>query len=142
MMKRSVIWAGCLALLLVGCASHGKKKLSYADYPVHVYDQPFDLVFKTAFDVLSTQEGWIMNPTDKTEGTITMTSTTYANWWADLDNQKAQFIVKHVNRKQTSLEFDPAHSTCRDYRCHVLLEKVDHVLSELPAHVEVPKQQS
>ena len=137
MIKR-ILWVGCLMFLAVGCA-HGKKKLSYADYPVHVYEQPFDLVYKTAIDILAVEPGWILNPTDKSAGIISLTSTTYANIMS-LDAQKAQFVVRSVNRKQTSIEFDPAHSVCRDYNCHKLLEKINLAVSVLPARIEVPKQ--
>ena len=140
-MKQITLWASCLLLLMtVGCAS-SNKKLNPEDYPMHVYDQPFDLVFKRAMEVLGSQPGWILNPTNKAAGVIELTGTTYATWM-DVDNQRARFIVRHVNRTQTSFEFDAAGSVCKDNSCHKLLDNVNQVLSALPPHIEVTKQQS
>ena len=137
-MRKSIVLIGCMALLLaVGCASN-KKKLSYADYPVYTYEQPYDLVYKKALDILSDQPGWILETTDKNEGIIRLASTQYANI-LDMDTQKGQFVVKMVSRKETSIEFDPEHSNCRDNNCRIMLQGINKVLKELPPHIEIPK---
>ena len=140
-MKQIIAWGSCLVFLVTGCASTNKK-LDPTDYPVHTYQQPFDLVFKKALDVLSQQEGWIIEPTRKGDGIIELSGTKYTNYWMDMDIQKARFIVKNVGRTQTSVELDVDHSVCKDKNCLKLLEKVDEVVSALPPPKEPSKPQA
>ena len=139
MMKKVIIWASCLVLLITACSSAGKKK-DYASYPVHVYNQPYDFIYKHTLDILGTRDGWILEPTDKTEGIIEIGGTRFGNA-IDMDTEKGRFIIRRISGAQTSVEFDEKNSHCRDNSCRMILEEIDKVLSALPPHQEVQKQQ-
>ncbi len=134
MMKQIKVW-GWIAVfffLATGCATLKPKHL---EYPVHVYEQPFDLVYLKAYETLDANSDWIPDYTDKAKGVIEFRSLKYANIF-DLDKQNAYFIVKMVDRKHTSIEIDPSQSTCKDDSCFELLKSVDAVLSRLPKRKE------
>lgn len=136
---KQVAWASCLALVLItGCASN-EKAMNPADFPTHVYKQPYDLVYKKALDVLGAQSGWILDPTNKAEGTIDLQGTGYGNV-LDMDNQKARFIIKSVNRALTSVGFDAGYSACKSDGCQKMYNQLDKVLGTLPPAQEVPEK--
>ncbi|MBI4388184.1 MAG: hypothetical protein HY582_03995 [Candidatus Omnitrophica bacterium] len=125
-------WVAVFIFLASGCASLKPKHL---EYPVHVYEQPFDLVYLRMYETLDANNDWIPYRTDKAKGVIEFRSLKYANIF-DLDKQNAYFIVKMVDRKHTSVEIDPSQSTCKDNSCFELLKSVHTVLSELPKRKE------
>ncbi len=125
-----------LFLFVAGCASLKPKHL---EYPVYVYEQPFDLVYLRAYETLDANNDWVPDHTDKANGIIEFRSLQYGNLF-DLDKQHAYFVVKMVDRKHTSVELDPSQSKCQDDSCLELLKSVDTVLSHLPKRKEKENQ--
>lgn len=134
-MKQVKLWFSMI-LLMAGCASAA---LNPADYPVRIYDEPFDLVYLKTYEALSKNSSeWIPYRTDKANGVIEIRSLKYNNAFG-LDKQFARFLVKMVSRTQTSVELDIQASKCKDNECRDLLDMVHETIIHLPAR---PKKQA
>ncbi len=127
MMKRTILFGGFLAWM-IGCAS---LRLKPADYPVHVYEQPFDLVYLKTYEALSKDRNWVPYRTDKSSGIIEVRNITYGTW-DDMDKQFVRFLVKTVSRTETSVELDAEVSRCKGQNCLNLLNTIHNDLSQLP----------
>ena len=136
MIKRTVL-AGSFLILLAGCAA---MRANSNDFPMHVYEQPLDLVYMKVYDTVAGTEGWVMYRTDKTNGIIEARNTIYGNWF-DIDLQQLRFIVKMVSRTETSVAFDPVFAKCKGNTCLHITNKVHDVLNHLPARPKPQAQQ-
>ena len=137
-MRQMKKWGWLVILLLVanGCAF---LRLKHREYPVYVYEQPFDLVYLKTYETLDGNNEWVPYRTDKAGGIIEFRSLKYGNWF-DLDQQFASFLVRMVDRKHTSVGLNTEKSKCKDKGCLELFNNVHEVLSHLPARKEKEKQ--
>ena len=71
---RSVRWFVVMALLLVGCSSSFRQAIiaEPLDYPIHIYEQPFDLVYLKTLETIDEYPGWAFHRTAKERGIIEM----------------------------------------------------------------------
>ena len=129
--KHQFVTAATLLAIFVSLFGCSYFRLSPADYPVHTYHQPADLVYLTALETLNLEEKWVFLPTDKTKGVIEVRNSDYANVFGG-DRQYARFLIKRVSNLDTSVELDPANSDCRRNDCLKLLEHINDRISRLP----------
>lgn len=105
---KQMTWA-MLAILvlapLTGCATFRDE-----DIPAHtevlVYNLPYDLTYLKTIEAVESVEGWDLDETEKERGTIRARNTEFTNL-ADKDKSSATFIVKRLDRGQTSIELAP-----------------------------------
>ncbi len=114
--------------MIAGCSS---LRANSKDYPIHVYEQPLDLVYLKTYETLSKYDEWVPNFTDKTNGVIEVRNIKYANL-LDFDTQLARFIIKMVSRTETSVALDTEKSRCKGNGCLELLNSIHDSLSHLP----------
>lgn len=129
MMKRSSLFFFAVVLVLSGCGILSKQ--SPVTYNSYTYEQPYDLIFLTTFEVIDTDNDWTFNSTAKELGRIDIQNMNSNNFFG-IDRQYARFLIKHVSDTETSVELDPANTNCKDGVCVRLLERVNEVLSALP----------
>lgn len=126
MKQQGVKWLAVgIIILLAGCSTFERPKVA----TLHTYQQPNDLVFLTAFEALDSDEHWIMQRTDKEAGVIELINHNYGNLFG-VDRQFVRFLVKSVNRNETSVELDQKNSRGAD--AIKLFERVNRALSRLP----------
>jgi len=134
-MNRSILWLFTL-VLLSSCSIFSKQ--NPVTYKMYTHEQPYDLVFLKAFETIDSDNDWIFSSTRKELGTIDIRNMNYDNWFG-IDRQYARFLVKHVSETETSIEIDPANTSCKENACIRLLERINEALSMLPAH---PKKET
>ncbi len=132
MTKRSILWLFLLAFVS-SCGTFSKYEP--ITYKVYTYEQPYDLVFLRTMETLDSNNDWVFSATRKELGVIEMRNTNYGNWFG-VDRQYVRVLVKYVSEKETSVEIDPAHTSCKGKACTQLLEAVNEVLSALPPRPE------
>lgn len=139
MVKRPISWLIAL-ILLSGCGILSKQEP--IKYIAYTYEQPYDLVYLKTMEVLDSDNNWVFGVTRKELGTIEMRNINYANWFG-MDRQYVKFLVKYVSPTETSVEIDPANTSCKGKTCIDLLERVNKALGALPPHPkkEVPPQE-
>lgn len=94
--------------LFISLASFGCSRASIL--PVHddvlVYPLPFDLAFLRTLEAIQDHKDWDLDWTDKEMGIISIRNMRYSSF-ADADRRQAFLIVKRLNSKETSVQFDP-----------------------------------
>jgi hypothetical protein len=91
-----------LSTSLTACISHPKALLPVHD-EVLVYQLPYDLTYLRTLDSLMGVPGWDLEVTDKENGLIRVRNVDYTGL-DNSDQRVAEFILKRVNRSQTSIE--------------------------------------
>lgn len=105
---KSATWAMMAVLFLApltGCSTFRDQAIP-AHTEVLIYDLPYDLTFLRTLEALESVNGWELDETEKENGTIRARNTEFANL-ADKDKSTATFIVKRINRGQTSIQLAP-----------------------------------
>lgn len=79
-------------------------------FPLHdevlVYPLPFDLAFLRTLEAIQEHKDWDLDWTDKEMGIISIRNMRYSSF-ADADRRQAFLVVKRLNAKETSIQFDP-----------------------------------
>jgi hypothetical protein len=119
-----------VVFLTAGCALWRKT----AAQDVQTYQLPYDLVYLTALETLDMHQDWILVYTDKEAGIIDVKNVQYGNIF-EVDRQTARYIVKRVNRIETSVEVDPEHSRCWTKSCLNLYDALNTRLRLMPPRV-------
>jgi len=107
--QRAVIGFLIVMVFFSGCLMPWNIRTDGKEYPrydqVLVFDRPFDVTYLRTLEALNTVPGWVLDETDKEKGLIVLRNRQYGHIW-DKDKRVARFILKYVNRKQTSVELD------------------------------------
>jgi len=97
----------CLVTLLLPLAGVGCSRSSVlpAHDEVLVYPLPYDLTFLKVMEAVQEHSEWDLDWTDKESGVISIRNMRYSSF-ADADQRQALLIVKRLNAKETSVQFD------------------------------------
>ena len=125
--KWSLVYVFIMGLALFsGCALFGDR---VEDVPprerVLLFDRPFDVTYLRTLEALNTFPGWVLEQTDKEKGLIVLRNRQYSHLF-DKDKMAARFLLKRVNRQQTSVELDPSSPAFEEEG--VLLDRIDQVM--------------
>lgn len=105
---KQMTWVMLAVLLLApltGCASFRDEAVP-AHTEVLIYDLPYDLTYLKTIESVESVDGWELDETEKARGVIRARNTEFSNL-ADKDKSTATFLVKRINRSQTSIELAP-----------------------------------
>lgn len=92
---------GVAGASFTGCAA--KKPLLPVHDEILVYPLPYDLTYLRTLDALMNVQGWDLEVTDKENGLIRVRNIDFTGL-DDSDQRIADFIVKRVNKDESSIE--------------------------------------
>ena len=97
-----------LTALFISLASFGCAHSSFLPHhdEVLIYPLPYDLAFLRTLEAVQEHKDWDLDWTDKEMGVISIRNMRYSSF-ADADRRQAFLIVKRLNSKETSVQFDP-----------------------------------
>ncbi len=87
-----------------GCAGNHSSLLPTHD-EVLTYPLPYDLVYLRTLEAIQQNADWDLDWTDKEKGVISIRNMRYSSF-ADADKRQALLLVKRVNEKETTVQFD------------------------------------
>lgn len=100
----AIILSVIFSLSVTGCAADNQVLPTHDE--VLTYQVPYDLAFLRTIEALESLPDWELSETEKEKGIIRVNNTNFATF-DDADKREATFIVKRVNRKETSIALAP-----------------------------------
>lgn len=108
LLNKSILIVLVMAGLTTGCKTwHSEVKEVPPFERTLVFDRPFDVTYLKTLEALNTFPDWLLLQTNKEQGLIVLRNQQYGHVF-DRDKGIARFIIRRVNRKQTSVELDPS----------------------------------
>lgn len=107
-LNKSLLIVLMIAGLTAGCKTwHSEVKEVPPFERTLVFDRPYDVTFLKTMEALNTFPDWLLQETNKEQGLIVLRNQQYGHVF-DRDKGIARFMLRRVNRKQTSVTLDPS----------------------------------